>query len=85
MDEGSATTAAGWDDACTDEAPWRPPDWRRSLQLVLATIWVLDGVLQLQPSMFKAGSTGLSGMLTQSAAGNPRGHRIEHFVGRPAG
>ena len=31
---------------------WRVPDERRTLQLVLATIWLFDGVLQLQPVMF---------------------------------
>ncbi len=48
---------------------WRPPDERRALQLVLATIWLLDGVLQLQPFMFtrQFGTT----MLAPTAAGNP--------------
>lgn len=51
--------------------PWRTPDWPRTLQLLLATIWLLDGALQLQPSMFTPGSKGLSGMLAHSASGNP--------------
>lgn len=38
---------------------------------MLATAWLLDGVLQLQPSMFASGAHGLSGMLASSAAGNP--------------
>jgi hypothetical protein len=48
---------------------WRPPDERRALQLVLATIWLLDGVLQLQPFMFtrQFGTT----MLAPTAVGNP--------------
>ncbi len=50
---------------------WRPPGWCRSLQLVLATAWLLDGVLQLQPVMFSRGPHGLSAMLAGTAAGNP--------------
>jgi hypothetical protein len=53
--------------------PWRPPDARRLLQLALATVWLLDGVLQLQPFFFTSGSDGFSGMLASTAAGNPRG------------
>jgi hypothetical protein len=34
-------------------------------------LWLLDGVLQLQPAMFASGSSGLSGMLKGAAAGNP--------------
>ena len=49
----------------------RPPGWRRSLQLVLATAWLLDGMLQLQPVMFSRGPHGLSAMLAGTAAGNP--------------
>jgi hypothetical protein len=49
----------------------RSLDGRRALQLALATLWLLDGVLQLQPLMFIAGSDGLSGMLGSMAAGNP--------------
>lgn len=51
---------------------WRSPDWRRLLQLALGVIWLLDGVLQLQPFMFTPGSNGLSGMLRSVAPGNPR-------------
>jgi hypothetical protein len=46
----------------------RTPDTRRALQLGLAAIWVLDGVLQYQGSMY---GKGLSDMLAQAAAGNP--------------
>jgi hypothetical protein len=50
----------------------RPPrDLQRSFQLVLATIWLLDAALQLQPFMFTRGSNGFSGMLNGLAAGNP--------------
>jgi hypothetical protein len=55
--------------------PLHDPGQRRDLQqtcrLVLATLWLLDGVLQLQPFMFSRGSDGFSGMLRATAAGNP--------------
>lgn len=61
--------------ATLEESPtgtrWQPPGWRRSLQLVLATAWLLDGILQLQPFMFSHGAHGFSGMLAGTAAGNP--------------
>ena len=44
------------------------PDARRLLQLALAGIWLLDGVLQYQAFMF---SKGFSQMLAGTAAGNP--------------
>jgi hypothetical protein len=37
----------------------------------LATVWLLDAALQLQPFMFTRGSSGFSGMLNGLAAGNP--------------
>lgn len=46
-------------------------DPQRTLRLVLATIWLLDGALQLQPVMFLRGSNGLGGMLAGAAAGEP--------------
>lgn len=46
-------------------------DLQRTFQLVLATLWLLDAVLQLQPFMFARGSSGFSGMLSGMAAGNP--------------
>ncbi len=50
----------------------RPPrDLQRSFQLVLATVWLLDAVLQLQPFMFTRGANGFSGMLNGLGAGNP--------------
>jgi hypothetical protein len=50
----------------------RPPrDLQRTFQLILATVWLLDAVLQLQPFMFTRGSNGFSGMLNGVAAGNP--------------
>jgi len=44
------------------------PGARRLLQLALAAIWLLDGVLQYQGFMF---TKGFSAMLAESAAGNP--------------
>ena len=41
---------------------------RRLLRLALAGLWLLDGVLQYQAFMF---SKGFSGMLADSASGNP--------------
>lgn len=40
---------------------------RRALVLALGALWLLDGVLQLQPSMFAAGSYGLLGSLVANA------------------
>ncbi len=48
-----------------------PRSLQRTFQLVLATIWLLDAVLQLQPFMFTRGPNGFSGMLNSTAAGNP--------------
>jgi hypothetical protein len=55
-----------------DQFRWRRPDGRRTLQLALATVWLLDGILQLQPFMFTSGKNGFSGMLAGTAAGTPR-------------
>ena len=43
-------------------------DPRRKLQLALGVIWVLDGILQYQPSMF---TKSFPDMLAGSAHGNP--------------
>jgi hypothetical protein len=43
-------------------------DARRALQLALAAIWLLDGVLQYQPFMY---SKGFAQMLAGTADGNP--------------
>lgn len=56
----------------------QPRDLQRTFQLVLATVWLLDAVLQLQPFMFTRGSTGFSGMLNSLAPGNPGW--IEHSI-----
>jgi hypothetical protein len=53
----------------TEPAAARPSlDARRALQLVLAAIWLLDGVLQYQGFMFTA---GFNQMLAGTADGNP--------------
>jgi hypothetical protein len=53
----------------TVPAAARPPlDARRALQLVLAAIWLLDGVLQYQGFMF---TKGFNQMLAATADGNP--------------
>ena len=43
-------------------------DTRRKLQLALAVIWLLDGILQYQPVMF---TKAFPQMLTAASAGNP--------------
>ncbi len=55
----------------TSSSVEQPKDLQRTFQLVLATVWLLDAVLQLQPFMFTRGSDGFSGMLNTVAAGNP--------------
>jgi hypothetical protein len=45
-----------------------PLDARRKLQLALGALWLLDGILQFQPSMF---TKAFPGMLAGTAAGNP--------------
>ncbi|HUA29441.1 MAG TPA: hypothetical protein VMC03_11205 [Streptosporangiaceae bacterium] len=50
------------------ESTWRMPDARRALQLSLAAIWLLDGVLQYQSFMF---TKAFGQMLAGTAAGNP--------------
>jgi hypothetical protein len=47
---------------------WPGTDARRVLQLVLAAIWLLDGLLQYQPFMY---TEAFGQMLAGTAAGNP--------------
>jgi len=47
---------------------WQKPDARRVLQLALAAVWLLDGVLQYQSSMF---TKAFGQMLAATAPGNP--------------
>ncbi|HTT92445.1 MAG TPA: hypothetical protein VMF65_23030 [Acidimicrobiales bacterium] len=49
----------------------QPRDLQRTAQLGLATIWLLDAVLQLQPFMFTSGANGFSAMIGGTASGNP--------------
>ncbi len=42
--------------------------WRRALQLCLAGLWLLDGVLQIQAFMF---SRGFADSVADAASGNP--------------
>ena len=48
---------------------WSRPDGRRTLQLVLATIWLLDGLLQLQGFFFTRSFA--TQMIAPGAQGNP--------------
>ena len=57
------------DSEATQRQAWTRPDGRRTLQLALATIWLLDGVLQLQ-SFFFTKSFGLQ-MISGMSLGNP--------------
>ena len=59
---------AGAGRAGADAAGLAALDSRRKLQLALGGIWVLDGILQYQPSMF---TKSFPGMLADSAHGNP--------------
>ena len=51
-----------------------PGDVRRALQLLLAVVWLLDGLLQFQPFMY---STAFGQLLAGTAPGNPG------FIARP--
>jgi hypothetical protein len=67
---GHPPASANW--TGSENTATRPPrDPQRTFQLVLATVWLLDAVLQLQPFMFTPGSNGFSGMLRSVAGGNP--------------
>jgi hypothetical protein len=67
----TSSTAAATSRGPGTQVAGQPRDRQRTYQLVLATIWLLDAVLQLQPFMFARGASGFSGMLNSSAAGNP--------------
>jgi len=49
----------------------RQDRFRQALQAALGALWLLDGLLQLQPYMFERGSNGLLGPLAQNAMGSP--------------
>jgi hypothetical protein len=70
IDEGSSTLGAQSSaPGATDHQLWTRPDGRRTLQLVLATIWLIDGILQLQ-AVFFTKSFGLQ-MISGMSSGNP--------------
>ncbi len=46
-------------------------DLQQTFRLLLATVWLMDAALQLQPFFFTAGKSGFSGMLNGLASGNP--------------
>ena len=72
-DVAVAGSRTGWRGRLgTEPVRARPSvDARRALQLVLAAIWLLDGVLQYQGFMFTSGANGFNGMLAGTASGNP--------------
>lgn len=63
--------SSAWHTGTASVAIRRPRDLQRTFQLVLATIWLTDAVLQIQPFMFTRGSDGFSGLLHGVATGNP--------------
>ena len=70
--EAEQTTAPTADSMAGVPPVNQPPrDLQRTFQLVLATVWLLDAVLQIQPFMFTPGADGFSGMLNGMASGNP--------------
>jgi hypothetical protein len=46
-------------------------DLQQTFRLLLATVWLMDAALQLQPFMFTRGDNGFSGMLQGTAHGTP--------------
>jgi hypothetical protein len=56
--------------ALTGARPGRR-DLQQTFRLLLATVWLTDAALQLQPFMFTRGRNGFSGMLHGMAHGNP--------------
>jgi hypothetical protein len=66
---GRAVPRPGADGApASAQAPAATLDPRRKLQLALGAIWLLDGILQFQPSMF---TKAFPEMLAGTSAGNP--------------
>jgi hypothetical protein len=61
-------SAAARPDSAAEAARVMALDSRRKLQLGLGVIWLLDGILQLQPFMF---GRGFPQMLAGNASGNP--------------
>jgi hypothetical protein len=63
-----AQPSAGRQSSASAQDRWAVLETRRKLQLVLAVIWLLDGILQFQPFMF---SKAFPPTLAASSAGNP--------------
>ena len=70
-DQRSAAVADSAEPGAGARPVLAPRDLQRTFQLVIATVWLLDAVLQLQPFMFTPGGNGFSGMLGGTAVGNP--------------
>ena len=71
VEDENSSTAGRSSSGLLPRADGQPRDLQRTFQLVLATVWLLDAVLQIQPFMFTRGANGFSGMLNSAAAGNP--------------
>jgi hypothetical protein len=54
-----------------NDSPSDRRDLQQTFRLLLATVWLTDAALQLQPFMFTKGRGGFSGMLHGMAHGNP--------------
>jgi hypothetical protein len=68
MAESVAVARAAVRSGPADRASFTALEPRRKLQLALALVWLLDGILQFQPWMF---SQAFPQMLADSAHGNP--------------
>jgi hypothetical protein len=68
MSESVAVARAAARAGPADQARFAALEPRRKLQLALALVWLLDGILQFQPGMF---SKAFPQMLAHSAQGNP--------------
>jgi hypothetical protein len=68
MSESVAVARAAARAGPADQARFAALEPRRKLQLALALVWLLDGILQFQPWMF---SKAFPQMLADSAQGNP--------------
>jgi hypothetical protein len=68
MTESVAVARAAARSGPADQARFAALEPRRKLQLALALVWLVDGILQFQPWMF---SKAFPQMLADSAQGNP--------------
>jgi hypothetical protein len=68
MSEGIAASGPAAQPSASVQDRWAVLEPRRKLQLVLAVIWLLDGILQYQPFMF---SKAFPPTLAASSSGNP--------------